>query len=312
MSDSTPGSKPSAQPKRHLKNFLLDKKFQLTYALIMVFAAIIITGLLGYLVFRQTREASQVHERQANETINMYQKQSDEIIYVFDKQSADTKRVFKEESDETKQVFESKTKEITDQLELMKVDPTLKEMVETVQEMMRKEDKELIAEREKQIDSKRDELDKGIKAGREEKQKQLREALTKLQRDKAEASTIRRKNNQRILIGVVLFSILFVVLLFMYTIVLTHKVAGPLFKIARYLERLEHNDLGPVWPLRKGDQLQEFYGKFEKAHHAIVDRCKKDIEVLEAVLADMPEGEGRNKLAELKELKEKSLNPPKS
>jgi hypothetical protein len=59
------------------------------------------------------------------------------------------------------------------------------------------------------------------------------------------------------------------VVLSLYLIVMTHKVAGPLFKVGRYFDRMAEGRLGEVWPLRKGDMLVDFYETFQATHEAL-------------------------------------------
>jgi hypothetical protein len=70
-----------------------------------------------------------------------------------------------------------------------------------------------------------------------------------------------------------------------YGITTTHKVAGPLFKIGLYLEKMRAGRYDPVYPLRKGDQLVEFYDHFRSAHAGVVALEKADVERLRAMLA---------------------------
>ena len=310
--NANPPTKPQAPPKRHLKNFLLDKKFQLTYALVMVGVAMVATSILIALIWIQANTANRVAERQFADTKAMHDHQSKEILGLFNKQSAKTQEVFTQESTETKEVFQKKTKQATEILALLQTQVELKEIADTMLKEIEQNDSKDIKAREDQIKKKELELKNEIETIRKKKTDQLQAAKEKMDRDTAEAASLRAKNDLRIKIGVLAFSILFVVILFLYTIVLTHKVAGPLFKITRYLERMEAGDLGPVWPLRKGDQLQEFYGHFEKAHDSVVTRCKKDIEVLTTALETLPEGPAKEALAQMKQEKELSLNPPKN
>lgn len=305
-------STPQPPPKRHLKNFLLDKKFQLTYALIMVGVAMVATGILITLIWIQANNANKVAERQFEDTRAMHQRQSGEMIAMFNKQSAKTQEVFTQESAETQKVFQEKTKQATDVLALLQTQEEFKEMADTMLKEIQQKDAEVIQKHAAQIKAKEDELKKEIEAVRKAKEAQLLAAKTKLDRDTAEAATLRARNDLRIKIGVVAFSVLFVIILFLYTIVLTHKVAGPLFKISRYLDRMTAGDLGPVWPLRKGDQLQEFYGHFERAHDAVVAQCKKDIELIAGAIEGLPDGPAKDSLVALKLEKERALNPPKN
>lgn len=79
--------------------------------------------------------------------------------------------------------------------------------------------------------------------------------------------------------------LLLVVGLALYGIKMTHKVAGPLFKVSLYLGKMQQGRFDKVWNLRKGDQLVEFYEHFKTAHAGVVQMEKDDIEKLSAVIA---------------------------
>lgn len=70
-----------------------------------------------------------------------------------------------------------------------------------------------------------------------------------------------------------------------YGIKMTHKVAGPLFKVSLYLGKMRSGRFDKVWNLRKGDQLVEFYDHFKTAHAGVVQMEKDDIERLKQVIA---------------------------
>src|SRR3954466_10182211 len=66
-----------------------------------------------------------------------------------------------------------------------------------------------------------------------------------------------------VLWGIVGFGVVLVISITAVGILITHKVAGPLFKIAAFFGRVRENRLGAIpSTLRKGDELQEFYGTF--------------------------------------------------
>jgi len=307
MTENEKTSSAPKMPKRHLKNFLLDKKFQLTYALIMVGVALVATGILIALIWIQANNAASVADRQFADTKAMYDRQAREIIELFNKQSAKTQEVFTQESSETRQVFQKKTKQATEILELLRTQEELREMADTMLKEIQANDERDIKARDEEIRKKEEQLRTEIEKVRAKKEEQLKAAKEKMNRDMAEAAALRETNDFRVKLGVIAFSVLFVVILFLYTIVLTHKVAGPLFKISRYLDRISENDLGPIWPLRKGDQLQEFYRHFERAHEAIVARVRRDVEVLGAAIDAMPNGPEKEALQALRDEKTKSL-----
>ena len=70
-----------------------------------------------------------------------------------------------------------------------------------------------------------------------------------------------------------------------YGIKMTHKVAGPLFKITLYLNKMRDGRLDKVYNLRKGDQLVDFYDHFKTAHAGIVAMEQADIAHLKSVIA---------------------------
>ena len=75
-----------------------------------------------------------------------------------------------------------------------------------------------------------------------------------------------------------------------YGIKMTHRVAGPLFKISLYLHKMREGRFDKVWNLRKGDQLVEFYDHFKLAHAGVVKLEQDDIEQIKTVIAAAKEG----------------------
>jgi hypothetical protein len=67
-------------------------------------------------------------------------------------------------------------------------------------------------------------------------------------------------------------------------IYVTHKVAGPLYVMSRYLRDIEAGSLREVRALRKGDDLVEFYEIFQQMLAALQDREKRDIAALEGAI----------------------------
>ena len=70
-----------------------------------------------------------------------------------------------------------------------------------------------------------------------------------------------------------------------YGLKMTHKVAGPLFKVTLYLDKMKDGRLDKVYNLRKGDQLVEFYEHFKHAHAGVVAMEKADIDHLRTIIA---------------------------
>ncbi len=75
-----------------------------------------------------------------------------------------------------------------------------------------------------------------------------------------------------------------VVVLSLFSVVMTHRVAGPLFKVSRYIEQLTHGQLGNVTNLRRGDLLVDFYGKFRDMNEALRARRRAEVELYRRVV----------------------------
>ena len=76
-----------------------------------------------------------------------------------------------------------------------------------------------------------------------------------------------------------------VIILSLYLILMTHKVAGPLFKVSMYFDRMADGRLGIVTPLRKGDMLVDFFTSFKDMHDAVRARAQEDVIALDKAVA---------------------------
>jgi methyl-accepting chemotaxis protein len=88
-----------------------------------------------------------------------------------------------------------------------------------------------------------------------------------------------------------------VLVLSLYLVVMTHRVAGPLFKIGMYFERMAEGKLGKVTPLRDGDMLQDFYATFKAMHESVRARALADAEAMEAAAQKLRQGAAGGKIA---------------
>ncbi|HEX4405249.1 MAG TPA: hypothetical protein VH560_10505 [Polyangia bacterium] len=123
-----------------------------------------------------------------------------------------------------------------------------------------------------------------------------------------------------VLWGIVGFGVVLVLSIGAVGILITHKVAGPLYKIASIFGRVRDNRLGPAPAnLRKGDELQEFYGQFREMHISLRARAEDDVRILGnvvAVLETAPDARSPalaralEDLRELRKRKEESLEKP--
>ena len=102
-------------------------------------------------------------------------------------------------------------------------------------------------------------------------------------RHKAKVAGV-QQGNDVILYVLLATGVLLVLALAIYGIKTTHKVAGPLYKVTLYFQKMRDGRYDKVWPLRKGDQLVAFYDHFRQAHAGVVSLEKADVERLKAVL----------------------------
>ncbi len=94
-----------------------------------------------------------------------------------------------------------------------------------------------------------------------------------------------RRGESKIRIVMVGTSVLLIIGLAFYGIKMTHKVAGPLFKVSLYLNKMREGRFDKVWNLRKGDQLIDFYEHFKAGHAGVVKLQQEDIAALQAFIA---------------------------
>ncbi len=192
-----PGGRPKY--KRKLSNYLLDKKLQLRYVLLVTILSGVIAGALGYLIYQQKRAASESIEK--------------------------------------------------DLAALTQADSSQGDFQETVANGLEREDRALVYKM----------------AG----------------------------------VGVGL-----VVILSLYLLIMTHKVAGPLYKVSMYFDKMAQGRLNVVTPLRQGDMLQDFYNNFKDMHDSVRKQAIDDADAMEKALASLKEaknaadyrGEAQSKL----------------
>lgn len=94
-------------------------------------------------------------------------------------------------------------------------------------------------------------------------------------------------------------------------IFVTHKVAGPIFKMKRHLRQVAKGQLQVPWGLRKGDELVHFFDAFRDMVAALRIEREAHIERLEALILELDSSNTPDQVAPLRELKrdmEKGLN----
>jgi nitrogen fixation/metabolism regulation signal transduction histidine kinase len=98
---------------------------------------------------------------------------------------------------------------------------------------------------------------------------------------------------------------LLVVLIGLAGIVVTHKIAGPIFKMKRQLNELGQGKLKMPSKLRKGDELVDFFTAFEEAVARLRDRQAAEIQQLDGVIASLEAaGIAADKLRPVRDLRD--------
>jgi hypothetical protein len=71
----------------------------------------------------------------------------------------------------------------------------------------------------------------------------------------------------------------------LFGVLITHRVAGPIYVITRYVETLAKGRYPIMRPLRKTDELRPFFEQFQEAVESMRRREMDEVKALEAALA---------------------------
>jgi nitrogen fixation/metabolism regulation signal transduction histidine kinase len=246
MSDATSNRPAPGRHNRSVKNYLLDRRFQLKYSGFLVIIAATLSAGLGALLWRtsegaieQSREAveqGQAAVRQAQETV----KGGDALVV---------------ESGKVMQVVQMNA------ATCYKDRPELQEQLAA--------------------DAARDEA-----RLKREHERLTREAADHESRAKelaARAATI-ESEQRRVLLGLVVGLTVFVLALGVAGIMFTHKVAGPIFKMKRLLREVGSGKLLIREKLRKGDELHHFFEAFEQMVADLRSRQEREISRVDDII----------------------------
>lgn len=118
------------------------------------------------------------------------------------------------------------------------------------------------------------------------------QVLTVGDTSRQEFTSILAGKDQALIYEMVALGLGLVVILSAYLVIMTHKVAGPLFKVSTYFEQMSEGRLGVVTPLRRGDMLQDFFGEFKAMHESLRARAQADVAALEQALTALRDARG--------------------
>lgn len=94
-----------------------------------------------------------------------------------------------------------------------------------------------------------------------------------------------------------------VVALWFTGIVITHKVAGPVYKMRRQIRDLQKGNFKVPSPLRKGDELKSFFDAFNDMVESLRARQRDEIQRIDDTLAALAEEVSEEKLQPLRALR---------
>lgn len=284
MSEASTARQPPAtaestgRHKRYAKNYLLDRHFQLKYTGFLVGIALFLSVVLGLVLWNTSSKVIEQSQRAVE--------QGRETVAQGQETVARGKEVIVQSRKVSQVVSMNIAREYKDDPELAK----------TFGEEAAKDEAKLKEEQD------RLERDASI--------------LQKRSEDlKAQAAEVKTQQ-QALLLGLVVMLTLLVVAIGVAGIVVTHKIAGPIFKMKRLLRQIGEGKLVLREKLRKGDELQHFFETFEKMVEDLRRQQKTEIAKVDEILgrlADAPVSQRGHKevdadgVALLKKLREEMV-----
>lgn len=77
------------------------------------------------------------------------------------------------------------------------------------------------------------------------------------------------RGDQIFLLSLFVGVLIMAIVLVLWGLIVTHRISGPLYLVARYLDDIAAGQYPDVRPLRRHDELQEFFASFEEAVMAL-------------------------------------------
>lgn len=229
---TAPSGVPSHRGQRRLRNFLLDRHFQLKYSGYLVGVAVFLSVTLGFFLWQTSRELITV----SRSSVQL----GEEIVERGRKLLAESEKVNSVVKMNIVQVYAD--------------DPALLDVFQNA-----------AGDRDKMLEQGQSQLEANSAALREQSQR-------------IERGYVR--------LGLVMASalILLVLGIGLSGVVVTHKVAGPVFKMKRLLGDLGRGQFRVVARLRKGDELQHFFDAFNETAQQLDRRQQEEIRQIDEVI----------------------------
>ncbi len=245
----------SQRPRqRRLRNYLLDRHFQLKYSGYLVGIALLFSLCLGFMLWR-TSEAVIAQSRRAVAQGELVVARGREVV------------------------AESQKVNLVVQMSIVK-DPVYSEnpaLLEAFKADSERQDQRLLSQ-----------------------QRTLEQQAADLKRQSAEIEERHRSMLRTLLIALTLL----VVLIGLAGIVVTHRVAGPIYKMKRQIREVASGRLPRLSRLRKGDELVDFFEAFETMVASLRGRKERELGQLEHALASLEATASSKDLEPLRQLRE--------
>jgi hypothetical protein len=268
MAEAHPGPAPSGRHQRRLRNYILDARFQLKYSGFLVLIALLLSGALGVILWQTSEEVI----NQSQEAVRV----AESSVGVGEQVVARGREV----------VDESQKVSAVVRMNIVK-DPAYGDnpgLLSAFQEDADKQDARL-AEQQRQLETQSNDL------------KRQSDQL------KQQADLIERKHGS-------MFLVLFIVLAALVAgvglagIIITHKIAGPIYKMKRQIRELGEGSLKVPSPLRKGDELVDFFEAFRSAVMSLRANQEREIALLDRAIENLRKKANMEDLVELEELRQ--------
>jgi len=255
----------TGRQQRRLRNFLLDKRFQLKYAGMLAGVAIVVSAIFGAGLWVTSKQlVDQNRDAVA---------QSQDLV----KQGQETVRrgqlVIKESKKVNAVVAMNISKAYGDEPELAK------------------EFKEKTASDEAKFEAEQKRL--------ESEAASLETRAADLEKQAAKFAA----QQQALLVGLVLALVVLVVCIGFAGIVVTHKVSGPVFKMQRMFGQVGDGHFSVRERLRKGDEMQTFFEAFEKMLGRLRDIQGQDMQSIDKAIASIESNGSKDAVETLTKLR---------
>lgn len=261
----TPPAATSGRQQRRIRNFLLDKRFQLKYAGFLAAIALVVSVLLGAVLWWTSNKLID-QSRQAVVQQKALVTQGQETVKRGQLALAERKK--------------------NDELVKMNIAKAYEDSPELAKQFSKDAENDAAKLKEEQ-------------ASLEKDADSLKQQAAELERQAAAVE----EQQRNLILGLVLALGFLVGCIWIAGIVVTHKIAGPVFKMKRMFGRVGEGHLGLRERLRKGDEMQDFFESFDQMLGNLRAQKTREIEQIDAAIARMEADASSDGVAMLKKLR---------